>query len=450
MKKWLFYTVFLLLGMSSAKAQDTTLIRRDTTVLTLDSAVMKMLPKDILDLIARDSSDTDADDELNEKSAADSKAEETPTGWDKRWFISPFLRFQMKDFGMLEKNKLGFESNSHELSITDKAVVSLAASVYKNFSGRVSASIDIGVGSGHVTANGVPVAQSKAQTFNLLNASLYLHLLKYEFRLQPYVTAGFNNLISDDTYMSVPVGAGFKYSGKKVMALAQAAYGYSISDNMANTMMYSAGVYLPIKSKKQKKEEEEQKKQEEEEKKKKEDKNRNGTIINIVNNYYYANGKDSSANGKETDSNGEDIRKKTKWYDDPTEQQRPYDPEEPMTFNKAKRYIVYFNYDEYVLTDGAIDGVENVIRILKQNKKLRVHLKGHTDMKGSEAYNTPLSRRRAEAVYNYMRKRGISSDRMLVSHFGKGRPVIQNEDPNTAWMNRRTEIVIYEDEEPEE
>jgi outer membrane protein OmpA-like peptidoglycan-associated protein len=81
---------------------------------------------------------------------------------------------------------------------------------------------------------------------------------------------------------------------------------------------------------------------------------------------------------------------------------------------------------------------------MKENKSLYVHLKGHTDMAGSEQYNEPLSKRRAQMVFDYMNNRGIPLERMIMSGYGKLKPAVKNEDPNTAWMNRRCEIVLFE------
>lgn len=180
-------------------------------------------------------------------------AQEVAREWDNRWFISPLTKFQIQEFGMLEKNKHGFISNANELPIMDKINASFAASAYKNIAGRLSFSVDIGLAYGHVTSKDRLISTTEKQTYNLLNATLYYHLLSHRYRLQPFISGGINNLINDSSYTSAPIGVGLKFTSKKIMIMGQAAYGYSISKNMANTLMYSVGMYIGINSKKKKK-----------------------------------------------------------------------------------------------------------------------------------------------------------------------------------------------------
>lgn len=394
--------------------------------------------------------------------------EPSKKSYDTRWYISPLLKFQMQEFGMLEKNRKNHLSNAETLPILDKSNYSFAASVYKNLTGRLSVSMDVGFSKGHVTGDDVLISNTTSKTYNQVNATIYYHLISARYRLQPFIAAGINNLTNESSYTSAPVGAGVKFTGKKIMVEAQAAYGYSVSKNISNTLMYSLGIYFPMKNKKSKK------KQEEEEKKS--DKARDtakkteGNVTNITNNYYFfmAPGTDSSKlKGKDNDddNDGQDGDKK------PDQKNRsgkpsqsgntspagekpdnknaetapvPLDPDDPMNFPAAVKHIVYFYYDQYSLTSSAFAVVDEVIQKMKINKNLKVHLKGYTDLQGSEQYNLPLSKKRAQMVFDYMNSRGIPQERMILSHYGKENPVVNSNDPKSAWQNRRCEIVLFE------
>lgn len=349
---------------------------------------------------------------------------------DRRWFLSPFLKAQAQDFGMLEKQRKGYLSNAETLSFPGKSNISAAFSAYKNLSGHFSASIDIGASKGHVTSKDSLVSATKSRTYGLGAATLYYNLLGNQFKLQPFLAAGINGLVGSGTFLSAPVGMGIKYSGKKIMVEGEAAYGYSVSAGIANTLMYNVGIYIPFRTKKQKKEEEEAARKKD-----------TGmiTITNITNNYYFYN-HDSARKAQDsllTEIHNKKIREQQK-------QQEEMDPDDPMKLPNAKKHTIYFYYDQYALTSNAFGIIDQVIQQMKDNPKLYVHLKGHTDMSGSEQYNSPLSKKRAQMVFDYMNSRGISASRMVLSGYGKRKPAVQNEDPNTAWMNRRCELVLFE------
>ncbi|MBC8033924.1 MAG: OmpA family protein [Chitinophagaceae bacterium] len=394
--------------------------------------------------------------------------------YDKRWFISPLLKFQVQDFGMLEKNKLNQASDAEELSFSERSNYTFAASVYKNFTGRLSMSADVGFGKGHVTSKDVLISTTKSKSYNIVNATLFYHLLNSSYRLQPFVSAGISNLTGDQSYTSAPVGAGVKFSARKIMVEAHAAYGYGVSKNVANALIYNVGIYIPLKSRKDK----EKKKEEDKKAADKKDTAKGGNVTYITNNYYFLMG-DSTKNkvDEEKDSKAEqEARDKARADLNPGADKNnaggtegntdaggnpkgtgegendvnkdnttaPLDPDDPMNLPAAEKSIVYFYYDSYSLSSSAFTVVDQVIQRMKEDKTLNVHLKGYTDLAGSEQYNLPLSKKRAQMVLDYMNSRGITADRIILSHYGKENPVIDSVDPKSAWQNRRCEIVLFE------
>ena len=67
-------------------------------------------------------------------------------------------------------------------------------------------------------------------------------------------------------------------------------------------------------------------------------------------------------------------------------------------------------------------------------------LQGHTDNRGSEAWNLTLSQQRADAVRNYLISIGIPDDRLIARGFGMTRPIDTNETEEGRANNRRTEV----------
>lgn len=77
-----------------------------------------------------------------------------------------------------------------------------------------------------------------------------------------------------------------------------------------------------------------------------------------------------------------------------------------------------------------------------------ITLGGHSDTSGSDSENLITSRRRAEAVRDYLQSKGVDAERMSIIAFGERRPVAANaqpdgsDDPEGRQRNRRVEIVV--------
>jgi len=75
---------------------------------------------------------------------------------------------------------------------------------------------------------------------------------------------------------------------------------------------------------------------------------------------------------------------------------------------------------------------------------LKIGVYGHTDNKGSDAVNVPLSAQRAQAVQTYLLKKGLKENRIEAKGFGSAKPVADNNTDAGRSKNRRVEIVLGE------
>ncbi len=395
--------------------------------------------------------------------------------WDTRWFISPFLKFQLQDFAMLEKNRKGYLSNANTLPFQDKGNMSFAASIYKNVTGRLSFSGDLGFSYGHVTSSEVLLSQTKTKTFNLLNATVYYHLLSARYRLQPFISLGINNLTNDQSYTSAPVGVGLKFHSKsrKIMLTGLASYGYAVSKNIAPTMVYSMGMYLPLNNKKKKKanlEDNTAANQTGKDDAKKKDASKNDSTASkggVTNNIYITINLDSVAKARgyrkadeDDDQSGGGRRRRKSGNGSDNDDELSEDAEKLSKFDMQDfgsqdykmdtvnghpviKFVVYFEFNEYAMTTRAFSTIDRIIYQLRKNPVLVADVKGYTDNVGTAEYNNFLSRKRAQTVFDYLNSKGIPSDKMSSQYFGKDDPVADNADPNTAWLNRRAEIIVH-------
>ncbi len=86
---------------------------------------------------------------------------------------------------------------------------------------------------------------------------------------------------------------------------------------------------------------------------------------------------------------------------------------------------ITFNFDSAQLTNEAQAMLGRIAVALRDPsiRRLAYRVEGHTDAKGSVAYNQILSERRAEAARNYLITMGISQERLIAVGFGKTRPL---------------------------
>lgn len=80
-----------------------------------------------------------------------------------------------------------------------------------------------------------------------------------------------------------------------------------------------------------------------------------------------------------------------------------------------------------------------------QNRTL-IRIIGHTDSRGGDAINNPLSMARADSVKNFLSDRGVASHRIETSGRGAREPIASNDTEAGRARNRRVEIFLREPE----
>jgi outer membrane protein OmpA-like peptidoglycan-associated protein len=99
-----------------------------------------------------------------------------------------------------------------------------------------------------------------------------------------------------------------------------------------------------------------------------------------------------------------------------------------------------FAFDKFDISPKAQTILNDVATWLKKNPQMKCELSGHTDGKGSVAYNQKLSEQRAQAVYDYLVKAGVSSDNLTWKGYGKSEPIATNDTAEGRQLNRRVEL----------
>jgi outer membrane protein OmpA-like peptidoglycan-associated protein len=103
---------------------------------------------------------------------------------------------------------------------------------------------------------------------------------------------------------------------------------------------------------------------------------------------------------------------------------------------------VLFAYNSSELTPAAENQLLELTAKLKNTDVTSIKVIGHTDSKGSDAYNQKLSERRASSVAAFLLKQGLAPDKVTSQGMGESQPVADNATEEGRAQNRRVELVI--------
>lgn len=103
---------------------------------------------------------------------------------------------------------------------------------------------------------------------------------------------------------------------------------------------------------------------------------------------------------------------------------------------------LFFDFDRDIVKPEFLPSIQWAADILVKNPQLIVQVDGHTDSMGSDAYNLDLGRRRAEAVYQWLKRYGVDQGRLRVKSYGETRPAADNTTELGRAKNRRVELTV--------
>ena len=111
--------------------------------------------------------------------------------------------------------------------------------------------------------------------------------------------------------------------------------------------------------------------------------------------------------------------------------------DETIVFDSGR---LNFDFDKSVVKPQYYELLRNLKDYLEQ-QDMRVSIIGHTDSKGSDAYNMALGMRRAVAVRDKLIEFGLDPARILgVESRGESEPIAPNDTDQGRFENRRIEF----------
>ena len=102
---------------------------------------------------------------------------------------------------------------------------------------------------------------------------------------------------------------------------------------------------------------------------------------------------------------------------------------------------VHFGFDKADLTDKAKDALDQLGGQITSTKHFIIEVEGSTDSTGDAEYNYDLSKRRADAVIQYLSdKYQIPAHKIYLIGLGKDKPVEKNATTEGRAKNRRVDV----------
>jgi len=109
---------------------------------------------------------------------------------------------------------------------------------------------------------------------------------------------------------------------------------------------------------------------------------------------------------------------------------------------ETREFIVYFPFDQSILTPEAQTVVQEAASYAQQGGATAVQVVGHADTSGSARYNIRLSERRARAVADAMVGLGVNPSVITADWRGEAAPAVATGDGVKEPLNRRSTVTV--------
>jgi outer membrane protein OmpA-like peptidoglycan-associated protein len=98
--------------------------------------------------------------------------------------------------------------------------------------------------------------------------------------------------------------------------------------------------------------------------------------------------------------------------------------------------------NKIVIKKSSYPTLDQVVKMLKEDRDATIVIDGYTDNTGSDAYNKALSAKRAGVVRSYLLKHGVKARQTKTHANGSKSPAAPNTTTEGRAQNRRVEIKV--------
>jgi outer membrane protein OmpA-like peptidoglycan-associated protein len=125
---------------------------------------------------------------------------------------------------------------------------------------------------------------------------------------------------------------------------------------------------------------------------------------------------------------------------------KPSDKLELAKLNRefAKLKDVHFEYNSSEIQESSRGDLDYIVTIMSLEDGFAVKINAHACNSGNSEYNKRLSQKRAQAVADYLIRKGVAKERLIIASYGDTKPVASNFTVDGRSMNRRVEFrIVY-------
>jgi outer membrane protein OmpA-like peptidoglycan-associated protein len=103
---------------------------------------------------------------------------------------------------------------------------------------------------------------------------------------------------------------------------------------------------------------------------------------------------------------------------------------------------ILFDFDKSDIRSSEQQKISDVIAFMKQNPNAELTLEGHTDPRGTDAYNMKLSDRRVKTVRDALEKGGVEASRLQIGALGERYRNCTQDTEDCFQKNRRVQVFV--------
>lgn len=129
---------------------------------------------------------------------------------------------------------------------------------------------------------------------------------------------------------------------------------------------------------------------------------------------------------------------------------KPWEGEafKPKTEKATMKFTprILFQANSAIILPESYADLDIVYDVVKEWGNDKIEIAGHTDKRNTskEKYNQLLSEKRAKAVADYLVKKGLNAERLVVKGYGFSQPIAENDPINGNDANRRVEVIRFQ------